>query len=178
MSNKGTDIAVTYFYFDFKEAAKQTSLGFLGSIIAQLTQKKPQRLQALEALYDASNGGRQQPDAWSLEQFLHKIIGGFSRVIIVADALDECAEQSNLFQVVERLRGLRNLSLLITSRDELNIKLQFTNLPSLFIKKDDNSADIENFVGGEIQRQPKLARLKPTTKLDITTALIKGSNGM
>lgn len=109
---------------------------------------------------------------------LHEIVRRFLRVVIVIDALDECTEHTNIFQVLERLRRLKNLSLLITSRDDLEIRLQFTNLSSLSIKRDDISVDIENFVSSELQRRPKLARLKPTTKSEITATLVKGSSGM
>lgn len=111
---------------------------------------------------------------------LHGIIKRFLRVVIVIDALDECTKYTDIFQVLERLRRLKNLSLLITSRDDLEIRLQFTNLSiaSLSIKRDDISVDIENFVSSELQRRPKLARLKPTTKSEITATLVKGSNGM
>lgn len=179
VNTKGTNTAVTYFYFDFKEFAKETALGFLGSIIAQLIQGKVGTLDILESLYnDLSPKNLLPSDVWKLEDILHAIIRKFFRVIIVIDALDECTEQDNVFRVLERLRGLRNLSLLVTSRDELEIRLQFANLPILPIKKDDVSVDIENFVSSELQRQPKLARLKSTTRSDITAALVKGSKGM
>lgn len=118
------------------------------------------------------------PDARKLENTLHEIVRRFPRVIIVIDALDECTQHTDLFRVVGRLRRLKNLSLLITSRDDLDIRLEFANLSSMSIKNDDVSVDIENFVSGELLRQPKLARLKSTTKSDITTSLVKGSRGM
>lgn len=158
-------------------------LGFLGSIIAQLIQGKVGTLNILESLYNNVNSSLiprnlLPSDVWKLEDTLHAIIRKFFRIIIVIDALDECAEQDDIFRVVERLRGLRNLSLLVTSRDQLEIRLQFTNLSILSIKKDDVSVDIENFVSSELQRQPKLVRLKFETKSDITAALVKGSKGM
>lgn len=174
----GTDTTVAYFYFDFKESAKQTSLGFLGSIIAQLIRKKVETIDLLEPLYDDSGQGKLGPNSGRLEDTLHEIIRRFFKVVIVIDALDECTQHTNFFQIVERLRGLKNLSLLITSRDDLEIRLRFANLSSLLIKKDDVSVDIEIFVGGELQRQPKLARLKSTTKSDITTTLVKGARGL
>lgn len=178
VNTKGADITVTYFYFDFKESVKQTSLGFLGSIIAQLIRKKVEILDILEPLYDGSGQGRWPPNMRKLENMLYEIVRRFSRVIIVIDALDECTERTDLFRVVGRLQRLKNLSLLITSRDDLEIRLEFADLPSLSIKKDDVSVDIENFVSGELPRQPRLAYLKPTTKSDITAALVKGSRRM
>lgn len=132
----------------------------------------------MEPLYDDSCQGKSLPTMRNLEDKLHEIIRRFLKVVIVIDALDECTEHTDIFQIVERLRRLKNLSLLITSRDDLEIRLQFRNLTNLSIKKDDVSVDIENFVSSELQRNPKLARLKPITKSDITTTLVEGSRGM
>lgn len=111
-----------------------------------------------------------------LRECLHSVVKGFSKVVVIIDALDECVERGFLFETLKCLHGSTNT--LITSRDELEIKLQFEGFPSMSIKEDDVSPDIESFIAGELTRQPKLRRLKPSTKLEITSSLTEGANGM
>lgn len=168
--------AAIYFYCDFKDSLKQTAIGLFGSLIAQLVQKLPKIPDDLENLYYQSDNGNKPPDIYYLEECLRSIINGFSKVVVVIDAFDECVERNLVFERLERLRGKVNL--LITSRDELDIKLQFEALPSLLISENDVTPDIERFVTNELNRHPKLKRLKPTTKSDITFSLAEGANGM
>lgn len=168
--------AVIYFYCDFKDSSKQTAVSLLGSLISQLVQKRSEIPTDLENLYRRLDNGHKLPEIYSLESCLHSIIKQFSKVVVIIDALDEFMERDPVFEMLERLRG--NINILITSRDELDIKLQFEGLPNLAIKESDVSADIERFVTYELDRQPKLNRLKPTTKSDIIHALVGGASGM
>lgn len=168
--------AVIYFYCDFKESSKQTTAGLLGSLIAQLIQKKTEIPEDVENLYRRSDNGEKPPEVPLLGECLHSVIRGFSKVVVIIDALDECVERGLLFETLERLHA--NTNVLITSREEQEIELQFENLPDLSIKQEDISPDIESFILGELMRQPKLKRLKSTTKLEITSSLTTGANGM
>lgn len=168
--------AVIYFYCDFKDSLKQTTIGLLCSLIAQLVRKKSVIPDDVEGLYQQSDDGKNPPQVSYLGKCLRSIIKGFSKVVVIIDALDECVERDSLFENLEWLQ--ENTNLLITSRDELEIKLQFGDLPSLAIRTDDVTHDIEIFIAGELMRQPKLRRLKPSTKLEITSSLTKGADGM
>lgn len=168
--------AVIYFYCDFKEPLKQTTAGLLASLIAQLIQKKLEIPDGVGGLYLRSNGGKKPPDVSRLGECLRSIIKEFSKVVVIIDALDECVERGFLFETLEWLQ--ENTNILITSREELEIKLEFECLLSLPIKEEDVSPDIETFIAGELIRQPRLKRLKPATKLEITSSLTKGANGM
>lgn len=168
--------AVIYFYCDFKDSLKQTTVGLLGSLIAQLIQKKSEIPDDIENLYQRCDGGEKPPSVSNLGRCLYSIVKEFSKVVVIIDALDECVERDSLFEKLEWLQG--NTNLLITSRGELEIKLQFENLPSLEMREEDVSPDIKLFVSSELMRQPKLRRLKLATKLEITSSLTKGANGM
>lgn len=114
----------------------------------------------------------------SLHSILPSITSQFSKVVFVVDAIDECADRVGFLRSIKRFRTLEKVNLLVTSRYELDIKLEFEGLPDLVIKPSNITSDVELYIVNEIERQPKLRRLRETTKSEITCSLVEQANGM
>lgn len=159
---------------------KQTTAGLLGSVIAQLLsqQQKMKIPEEVQQLYQRKGSQLDSSSVENLQKALPLITRQFSKIIVVIDALDECANRRDFLQSIKWLRNLEKVNLLVTSRDELDIKLEFEGLPSLMISSNNIANDIELYIINEIERQPKLRRLKETMKSEIICSLVRQADGM
>jgi hypothetical protein len=122
-----------YYYFDFKEIAKQGIHGLLTSLLAQLCTKSDSCYRILSDLYLESDAGLQQPDDHALTECLKEMLRlpQQSMTYIIVDALDECPNTSGfptareeVLNLLEELVGvnLPNLRICVTSRPEIDIR--------------------------------------------------------
>lgn len=113
-----------------------------------------------------------------LQKALPSVARQFSKVILIIDALDECTNRMDFFREIKWFRTLEKVNLLVTSREEFDIKFEFEGLPSLMINPTNIAGDIEMYIINEIERQPKLQRLKQTMKSQIIRSLMEQADGM
>jgi hypothetical protein len=87
-----------YFYFDFRENAKQSIHGLLTSIVRQLSVKSDRCYDILSNLYSRHNAGSQQPSDQALKQCLVDMLCLPEQPVtyIIMDALDECPSMSGV----------------------------------------------------------------------------------
>ena len=113
--------AFAFYYFDFTNDVKTKSLSCLRSIILQLVEQTADTA-SLEALQRTYASGTPPPQ--ELLQVLKGMLCKCNRAYIVVDALDECTDQDELFELLDSIRDwkLECLSLLVTSRDEPDIR--------------------------------------------------------
>ncbi|PWW74656.1 hypothetical protein C7212DRAFT_282956 [Tuber magnatum] len=173
-----TDTELIYYYFDFKEATKQTSRDLYGNLISQLLDHDGEVSPEVEKLYDDANGN--PPNLDDLKVALTKLLATRPKTVIVIDALDECKDRSEIFDSLLKLHepASGKVNLLITSRQEADIKWAFSGTPSIAIKPVDIKDDIKKFITAEMDRRPKLRRLPPHMKAEIMNALSIGADGM
>lgn len=179
-NSPGSEIAVAYFYCDFHEKMKQTTAGLLRSITAQLLSQlqKSKIPEEIQELYQRKSPLLDNSLVESLQNVLPSIIREFSKVVFVVDALDECTNRADFLRNIKWFRTLEKVNLLVTSRDEFDIKFEFEGLPSLMINPSNIASDIELYIVNEIERQPKLRRLKETMKSKIICSLVEQADGM
>ena len=170
---------LAYFYCDFKQVSKQNATSLIGSIIWQIANQKLTMPQDVEDFFSAGSGDG-PPKLSGLINLLRRLLGRISKLAIVVDALDECADslQPVVLETLRELSGLSNVNLLAVSRDHLNIKLHFEGLPSLGIQKKDVAKDIELYISHGVERNGKLKRLSSYMKREIIDALVEGALGM
>ena len=130
-----------YYYFDFKDVAKQGIRGILTSLLAQFCAKSDPCYQILSSLYTENHAGSQQPDNLALTECLKEILTlplQPTRYIIV-DAIDECPNTSGIqtareevLDLLEELVDLQlaNLRVCVTSRPEVDIRTVLEPLSS------------------------------------------------
>jgi hypothetical protein len=123
---------MAYYYFDFRDSAKQGVRGLLTSLLTQLSSTSGHCSRILSDLYSRHNFGSRQPDDDQLTQCLLKMLSfpEAPTTYIIVDALDECpniagveSPREHVLKLVEELLNLRlsNLRLCLTSRPEADI---------------------------------------------------------
>jgi archaellum biogenesis ATPase FlaH len=128
-ATKDVGKAVAFFYFDFADNAKKSCSSMTRVLISQLSQKCVKVPPSLDALYESCGKGQHQASTDTLISVLTEIIVQFPETYLVIDAVDECDDRDHTLKVLERLGALKskNLHLLITSRDEADIRESATS---------------------------------------------------
>ena len=181
-----------YYYFDFKDIAKQGIRGFLTSLILQLSAKSDPCYKILSDLYSENNAGSQQPDNHALTECLKKMLILPHQPIkyIIVDALDECPNISGfptareeVLELLEELVGLNlgSLRICVTSRPEIDIRAVFEPLTSLKVSLHDEigqQEDILNFISNVVHLDRKMRRWKLEDRQLVINALSAKADGM
>ena len=190
ISNAGSAF-LAYFYFDFKDTAKQDTRALLSSILIQLSDQSDIFSDALFSLYSAHNGGTEQATDDSLASCLKDMLGiGQVPIYIIIDALDECPNDSGIpssrekvLKLVKELVGLRrpNLRLCITSRPEIDIRRTLMPLATEQVSLNDESGqkqDINIYVSSVVHTDERMKRWRDDDKAMVIEKLTDKADGM
>ncbi|KAI9434794.1 hypothetical protein H4582DRAFT_1881569, partial [Lactarius indigo] len=131
--NKAGLASMAYFYFDFRDLAKQSRRDLLRSLLIQLSDSSHPFCDILSRLYDAYGKGTRQPSDKALMNCLKEMLALPNQrpVYLIMDALDECPNISGIpstrelvLDVVKELVELRvsSLRICVTSRPEVDIQ--------------------------------------------------------
>ncbi|KAJ4859583.1 ankyrin repeats (many copies) domain-containing protein [Trichoderma breve] len=121
---------IAYFFFDYKRQEEQTIEALLAVFLRQLTACQTSLPDAVHKLYKQHNTQAKQtrPSAEELMQVLKSVIGLYSRVFIIIDALDECnspnGTRSRVLSGIFKLRNETGANFFITSRFNTEISKQ------------------------------------------------------
>jgi hypothetical protein len=137
-----------YYYFDYKDIAKQGIRGLLTSLLSQFCANSDPCYQIVSNLYLETDAGSRQPDNKSLIDSLKEILKlpHAPMRYIILDAIDECPETSGfptpreeVLDLLEELVGLDlpNLRICVTSRPEIDIQTVLLPLTSLHVSLHD-----------------------------------------
>jgi hypothetical protein len=191
MSNDGSAL-LAYFYFDFKNTAKQDSRALLSSILVQLSDQSDQFCDALFSLYSSYKQGSEQPTDDSLVRCFKDMLTMTAQVPIylVIDALDECPNDSGIpsprekvLELVKDLVELRhtNLRLCITSRPEFDIRTTLEPLATQQLCHHDESGqkqDIFDYVTFVVESDTKMMTWRDDEKNMVIERLTEKADGM
>ncbi|KAI9432788.1 hypothetical protein H4582DRAFT_2102105 [Lactarius indigo] len=185
---------LAYFYFDFKDKAKQDPRALLSSLLVQLSDQSDIFCDALSSLYSAHKQGSEQPSNGSLSQCLKSMLtaaaGPFVPIYLVLDGLDECPYDSGLPSPRERLLDLIDdivslrhptLRLCITSRPEFDIRTALEPLATqqLFLHNETGQIqDINNYIAHFIRSDRKTKRWRDEEKDMVIDKLTEKADGM
>jgi len=179
-------MVTAYFYFDFNDAQKQDPELMLRSLLSQLLQRSVAIPKDVDALFSVCDNGQQQPSLHALLEVTPHVMGQFTHVYLVLDALDECTQRPELMDVLETVTGwqLDNMHLLITSRKERDIE---SSLES-YVKEEDTiclqgdvvDKDIQQYVQQRLSNDKTLAKWNKDLAIrqEIEAALMHGARGM
>jgi hypothetical protein len=183
---------IGYYYFDFKDIAKQGIRGLLTSLLSQFCAKSDTCYQILSDLYSENNAGSQQPDIDALTECLKEILRLShqpTRYIIV-DAIDECPNTSGIptareevLDFLEELVGLNlpNLRICVTSRPEIDIQTVLENLTSLRVSLHDEAGqkqDILDYISAVVHSDRRMRKWRPEDKQLVIETLSTRAEGM
>ncbi|EUC45214.1 hypothetical protein COCMIDRAFT_36994 [Bipolaris oryzae ATCC 44560] len=184
--DKHLGYALAFFYFDFNDIQKQDAERMLRSVVVQLLEESAEIPLSLDALFSSHNNGKRPPAFNSLLEVARDLIVQFPQVYIVLDALDECTQWSELMKMLETIASwkLPNLHLIMTSREEPDIKSALTDLVdsqnSICIQSDLVDRDIQLYIRQRLSNDKSLVKWKkdPALQQEIEIALMEGSRGM
>ncbi len=160
-SDRGVGIA--FFYFTFNDESKQDESAMLRALLLQLSGQLADSHTDLARLHDSYCTGI--PPAIVLTEHLRHLIQKFDQVYILFDALDESpryGQRDQVLNTIETMRKwlLRGLHLLVTSRDEPDIRESLSPVGNeeLIMKNAEINHDISNFISGQLEIDPKLRK--------------------
>ncbi|KAH9037500.1 hypothetical protein EDB85DRAFT_608746 [Lactarius pseudohatsudake] len=183
---------LAYFYFDFKDKAKQDSRALLSSLLVQLSDQSDIFCDALYSLYSAHKRGSEQPTNDSLSQCLKYMLttSGPVPVYLILDALDECpygsglpSPREKLLDLLDDLVKLRHqaLRLCVTSRPEFDIRTALQHLATQQVSLHDESGqtrDIKNYVTDVVRSDRRMKRWREEEKDMVIGKLAEKADGM
>ena len=181
-----------YYYFDFKDIAKQGIHGLLASLLSQFCATSDPCYQILSDLYSDNHEGSQQPDNKSLIETLKKILelSDAPMRYIIMDAIDECPNTSGFptarEEVLDLLEdlvslGVPHLRICITSRPEIDIRTVLEPLTSLHMSLHDQSGqkqDILDYIKNVIHSDRRMKRWRLEDKQMVIDGLSSKADGM
>ena len=183
---KHGDASVAYFYFDFKDFAKQEVLSLLASWVVQIArdlQPLPKDLLNLFRRHSVRDADHPSlPTVYELAQ----VFGGMVRLkpscFFVVDALDECAQRPLLLDTLIALFGQveSHCKILCTSRAEADIKraLSRNAVKELQIQNRHVDRDVLTYVQAALSSDERLRCHRPAIKELIEEKLVQGAKGM
>lgn len=169
---------LAFYYFDFSNQIKAQASSCLRSIVLQLAQRSRDitALENLHRVYTTST-----PPTNELLEVLRYILQSFQRVYIVVDALDECTDQEELFDIIETVRSWRmdSLCILVTSRDEPNVRnaLDLARDQEVPLQNSAVDKDITLSIAETLGKDPKLQDWSDMFP-EIEASLTEGAKGM
>jgi hypothetical protein len=151
---------LAYFFFDFKDVAKQDNRALLSSLIIQLSTQSDTCFEKLFHTYSKHGVGSQQPSEGALLQCLKDMLMGLGQapIYVIVDAVDECPNTSKApgaprlrQEVLETIKqlvnlGIPNLHVCITSRPELDIRNTVKQLARLVVSLQDQDGQKDDIV--------------------------------
>ena len=183
---------LAFFYFDFRDAAKQDVRSLLSSLLVQFSNISDNFCQILETLYSDHGRGSQQPSEDALVKCLEDMLTlpGQGEIYIVVDALDECPNSSgcptpreDVLRIVQALIGLDlpHVHFCITSRPEVDIRDALEALAVFDVSLHDQTGqnrDILDYIKSKVCSDPKMRRWREEDKQLVIKTLTEKAGGM
>jgi hypothetical protein len=183
---------MAYFFFDFKDTAKQDARAALLSFLVQLSYRSDLCSEILGRLFSTHLSGAKQPSDDSLMECLRDMLAlpGNGPTYIILDALDECPRSSgtpspreSVLELIEWLinLGCPNLHVCVTSRPEADIKSNLQHLASHSVSLHDESGqqqDINDYIISFINTNTNTRKWKQEEKQLVINRLTQSANGM
>ncbi|KAK8108213.1 uncharacterized protein PG998_010226 [Apiospora kogelbergensis] len=160
------------------EAARSIHLEGTGSWIFDSSefQQWYQKEQALwiTGVRGSQAGARKQPPSWEVLEDAIAYFSSGRRILLLIDALDECSQKNDLAGFFSRLRETKvRVSVLITSRNEIDIEDALQSLPRLQLeaRRAEVDSDIEKYIEQRIEAHDSMKFLAPPIKAEIQNSL-------
>ena len=193
MCNAG-QASIAYFYFDFRDADKQSLHNLVASLLSQLSASSDPHCDVLSRLYLDHERGNKQPSDSVLAKCLKDILTlpGQRQIYLIMDAVDECPNNSGIptpreqvLQLIQELVELRlpHLHICVTSRPEIDIRNVLDPLTSLKVSLHDQTGqkeDIAEYIRSVVYSDSEsiMKRWRLEDKELVVETLSKRANGM
>ena len=185
---------MAYFYFDFRNANKQSLHDLVPSLLTQLSARSSLRCHILSKLYSDHDDGKQQASDSVLTKCLKDMLALPDQIPIylIMDALDESPNTSGIPSARERVLHLLNelvdlrlpnLHICVTSRPEVDIQdviLRLTSLRVSLHNQTGQNNDIADYVRSIVYSNSEriIRRWKKEDKDLVVEVLSERADGM
>jgi hypothetical protein len=183
---------LAFFYFDFRDAAKQDVRSLLSSLLVQLSNRSDKFCKILSELYSAHGRGSQEPSEGELVECLRDMltIPRQGEIYIIIDALDECPDFSGCLspreEVLEIMQELVELHLphvhfCVMSRPEVDIRdvLEVLAVHNVSLQEQaGQKQDISNYIKSVVYSDRKMRRWREEDKQLVVRTLTEKAGGM
>ena len=185
---------MAYFYFDFRNANKQSLRDLVPSLLTQLSAHSSLRCDILSKFYSVHDNGKKQPSGDALAKSLKDMLALPDQrpIYLIMDALDESPNSSGIpsprekvLQLLNELVDLRlpNLHICVTSRPEIDIQAVIVPLTDLRVSLHDQTGqknDIADYVRSVVysNSEPIIRRWKKVDKDLVIEVLSERADGM
>ena len=192
--SKAGQASMAYFYFDFRNANKQSLHDLLPSLLTQLSARSGPRCDILSELYSVHDRGKNQPSDSDLTKCLQDMLSLPDQrpIYLIMDALDESPITSGIPSARERVLlllkelvdlGLPNFHICVTSRPEIDIRNAIEPLTSLRVSLHDQTGqkeDIADYVRSIVysNSDTNMKRWKKEDKEIVVKTLAERADGM
>ncbi|KAI8712007.1 NACHT domain-containing protein [Fusarium sp. LHS14.1] len=184
-SGTESDVAVAFFFCDYKQDATLKSVNIIGALASQLAIQRDDSFELLQEHYQElhpARGLNKPADVDELARVTASMCNLFSQVIIVVDGLDECGD--SVFEALETLCDLADFasttSMALLSRNEVEIRQALEGGFKEFIIEA-REEDLKIYVRAEMERRIRTKQLdiqNKTIKDEIQIELVSRANGM
>ena len=193
MSLRDSGLGLTaFYYFDFRNIAKQDVRGLLSSLLVQLCARSNPCYEILSRLYSAYDNGSRLPDGQALLNCLKDMLSfpGQPVTYLIVDALDECPNTSGVVSPRERVLNLiedlveleiESLRVCVTSRPEADILDALLPLASHTLSlhdEDGQKQDIHNYITSVVHLDRKMRKWRAEDKKLVIDTLSQRADGM
>ncbi|SCO87596.1 uncharacterized protein FRV6_11723 [Fusarium oxysporum] len=156
-------IGIAFFFFTFNDESKQDASAMLRALVLQLSGQLNDNHTFLSRLHDSYRNA--SPPDPALLDCLHHLVRAFKDVYIVLDALDESPRDKHREGMLQCLAELRawsepGLHLIVSSRDEVDIREELSALSEETIKMKNHSIDrdISSFISEHLRNNRRLRK--------------------
>ena len=181
-----------FYYFDFRNTAKQDVRGLLSSLLVQLCARSNPCYEILSRLYSVYDNGSRLPDVQALIKCLKDMLSlpGQPVIYLIVDALDECPNTSGVVSPRERVLNLiedlveleiESLRICVTSRPEADILDSLLPLASHTVSlhdEDGQKQDINGYITSVVHSDRKMRKWRAEDKKLVIDTLSLRADGM
>jgi hypothetical protein len=189
--------AAAFFFFDFKDIAKQDSRALLSSLLIQLCDQSDLCFKSLFDMYSTHGRGTRQPSEGDLSRCLKNMLTVLDQVptYLIVDAVDECPNASKVLGVPpsrQKVLGvvkelvelhLPKLHICVTSRFEFDIRSTLERLARFKVSlhdQEEQKQDIAKYVRAVVysDSEPMMKKWRTEDKELVVETLSKRADGM
>lgn len=185
MKRSSDNVAIAFFFCDYKNDTTQAPANVLSALASQLARQKEDAYVYLDRYYKDLHPEKaleRRPGVSELQRILKDMIKSFDHVYLIVDGLDECGDNTDhvIDGVLDIVECSDNISTALLSRDEDNIRdrLQddFTGIEIAA-----HTEDVTEYVTSEIEKRISNKSLRIddlNLKGEILERLVDGAKGM
>ncbi|KAJ5439445.1 uncharacterized protein N7458_010443 [Penicillium daleae] len=182
---KSREVALAYFYCDYKDKQKQSPTKIVSTLLWMLASQNNDVFGRIQTFFEQQckeNPAYTPEFDELLNNFGHFVANSFETIFVVADALDESEDRECVSYALKKIfETCKCAKVFVTSRHEIDIARALDGLPNTTIEATDVAGDIELYVKAEVATKIKTRKLKlrdPNLESVICETLIHGAHGM